>query len=67
MTDPITSEKQKNNYSLKVDYMPDQAAVQCLTIRNQGLNWHRLAALVWMLGVDYEPMKIIVIDERKES
>ena len=53
--------QQKPKYTISVDYMPDLAVVQSVTIRNQGMTSKELADVVEHLDEQYQPLKLIII------
>ena len=61
MDDILSATKNEAKYTIRVDYMPDQAAVQCVTIWNEGMNGEELADLVSTLENEYKPLKFVIV------
>lgn len=61
MSEPI----KRSKYEYKIDHMPD-GRVQCVTIRNQSLTWLELVMLIWSFGVEHEPLRIVIVDEKEK-
>ena len=67
MNQILSTTQKKQRYTISVDYMPDNAVVQCVTIRNQGMSSRRLGALVAAIDAEYQPMKFVIITEVKDD
>lgn len=63
MNQILSTTQKKQRYTISVDYMPDNAAVQCVTIRNQGMSSRRLGALVAAIDAEYQPLKFVIVNE----
>lgn len=53
--------KKEAKYTIRVSYMPDQAAVQSVTIWNEGMTGQELGEVITTLDNEYKPFKFVII------
>lgn len=53
--------EQRAKYSIRITYMPDNKAVQSITVWSEGLDSHELGTVIEELDKEYNPLKMIVV------
>jgi hypothetical protein len=61
MTVILNGIKQYERYTIRVNYMPDHAAVESVTIWNEGLTSQELGEVITTLDGEYQPMKFVIV------
>ena len=54
--------KQEAKYTIRVEYMPDQAKVRSVTIWNEGMESTELGEVVAHINEEYRPLKFIILN-----
>lgn len=65
--DLITDSQQKDGYRIKVGYKTSSATVTSVTIWQSGLLLSKMKELIRHIIMEYQPQKILLINEKKEK